>query len=112
MKIVYVSLILLWTMTFAFAATDNPSTEPTPKKATHQSEQASFEQVTAPTPSRSDKNAAIFSRAEAEALTVQSDSLLAQTGVGEIMVGSVGNSELVYILVVVLLVVLIISVAH
>jgi hypothetical protein len=112
MKIVYVGLVLLWTMTLAFAATENTSTEPVSKQATHQSEQASFGQVSIPAPSQSDRSAAVLSRAEADSLSARGDSLLAQSGVGEIMVGSVGNSELIYILVVVLLVVLIISVAH
>jgi hypothetical protein len=110
MKKVYVGLVLLWTMTLGFAATENPSTEPVSKQATHQSEQASSAQVTAPSTAQSDKSSAVFSQEETEALTVQGDSLLAQTGVGQIMVGSIDESELIYILVVVLLVVLIISV--
>jgi hypothetical protein len=110
MKIVYVGLVLLWTMTLAFAATENSSTEPASKQATHQSEQTSQIQVSTQLPTQSDRGAAVFSRVEAEALTMQGDSLLAQAGVGEIMVGSIGDSELIYILVVVLLVVLIVSV--
>jgi len=110
MKLVYVGIILLWTMTLAFAATENPSTATVSKEATHQSDQVSVGQVTAPAPLQSDKSAAIFSRVEAETLTLQGDSLLASAGVGEIMVGSIGTDELIYILVVVLLVVLIVSV--
>lgn len=112
MKLLYVGFALLWTMAIAFAANEIPSTEPMPKQATHQIEQTSIEQVTAAVPSQSDRKAAVFSRDEADALTMQGDSLLAQADADEIMVGSVGSSELVYILVVVLLVVLIISVAH
>jgi|SRR3989339_157623 len=110
MKLVYVGIILLWTMSLAFAATENPSTTTVSKQATQQSEQVSVGQVSAPAPIQSDKSAAIFSRVEAEALTLQGDSLLAQAGVGQIMVGSIGSDELIYILVVVLLVVLIVSV--
>ena len=110
MKMVLVGLVLLWSMALASAATENPSTEPISKQATHQSDQASIAQATAPASIQNDKSAAVFSQEETEALTVQGDSLLAQAGVGEIMVGSIGESELIYILVVVLLVVLIISV--
>jgi hypothetical protein len=112
MKLVYVGLILLWTMTLVFASTETRSTEPSSTQATHQSEQVSVEQVTVPLPTQSDNSIAVFSQVEAEALTVQGDSLLAQEGIGEIRVGSVGSSDLVYILVVVLIVVLVISVVH
>jgi hypothetical protein len=110
MKMVLIGLVLLWVMTLTSAASEIPSTDPISKQATHQSEQASIEKVSAPSAAQSAKSSAVFSQEEAEALTVQGDSLLAQTGAGEIMVGSIGESELIYILVVVLLVVLIISV--
>ena len=51
-----------------------------------------------------------MSQAEADSLRVQGDSLVAQSSVGEVTVGSIGSNELIYILVVVLLVVLIVSV--
>lgn len=112
MKIVYVGLVLLCMVTLACAATGTPSADPKPKQAVHQSEQALDGQVSIPAPSQSDQSATILSREEADSLRVQGESLLAQSGVGEIKVGNIGSSELIYILVVVLLVVVIISVVH
>jgi hypothetical protein len=112
MKIVYVGLVLLCMLTLACAATGNPSTDPQSKQAAHQSVQASDGQVSTPAPSQSDQSAAILSRAEADSLRVQGENLLGQSGVGEIKVGGIGSSELIYILVVVLLVVVIIAVVR
>jgi hypothetical protein len=112
MKIVYVGLVLLCTLALAWAVTGNPSTDSQSKPAAHQSGQASDGQVSSPAPSQSDQSAMILSQAEADSLSLQGDSLLAQSGVGDIKVGSIGSDELIYILVVVLLVVVILSVAH
>ncbi len=112
MKLVYVGLVLLCTLTLAYAATGNLSADPNSKPATHQSGQALDKQVSSPAPSPSDQSAAILSRAEADSLRIQGDRLSAQSDVAEIKVGSISNDELIYILVVVLLVVLIVSVAR
>ena len=109
MKIVFVGLVVLCALTLAYAATGNPSTDPKSNQP-NQSGQASDGQITTPAPSQSGSSAAVMSHAEAESLRVQGDSLLAQAGVGDIFVGSIGSDELIYILVVVLLVVLIVSV--
>ena len=113
MKMVYVGIVLLWTLTLACAATGNPSVDPKSKQAAHQSGQTSDGQVSIPASSQSGQSAAILSRAEADSLSVRGDSLLAQSGVSEIKVGSsVGGTDLIYILVVVLLVVVILSVVR
>jgi len=112
MKIVYVGLVLLCMLTLACAATGNPPTDSGSKQATHQSEQASGGQISNSAAAEHDQGAAILSRAEADSLSAQGDSLLAESGVSEINVGSIGGNELIYILVVVLLVVVILAVAH
>lgn len=112
MKVVYVGLVLLCMLTLACAATGSLSTDPQSKPAAHQSGRASDGQVSSPAPSQSDQSTAILSRVEADSLRVQGDRLSAQSDVSEIKVGSIGNDELIYILVVVLLVVVILSVAH
>ena len=109
MKIVYVGLVVLCALTLAYAATGNPSSDPKSNQ-TDQSGQASDGQITTPAPSQSGSSAAVMSQAEADSLRVQGDSLVAQSSVGEVTVGSIGSNELIYILVVVLLVVLIVSV--
>lgn len=111
MKIAYVGLVLLCLLTLACAATGNPSTDPTSKQAAHQNGEASDGQVSIPAPSPSAQSAAILSRAEADSLRVRGDSLMAQSGVGDIKVGSVSSSELLYILLIVLVVVVILRVA-
>ncbi|RPH92080.1 hypothetical protein EHM69_06635 [candidate division KSB1 bacterium] len=112
MKIVYVGLILLCTLTLACAVTGNSSIDPKAEQAAQQNGQAPDGQISTPAPSSSDQSEAIMTRAEAESLSVQGDSLLAQSDVSEIKVGEIGSGGLIYILVVVLLVVLIISVAR
>ena len=114
MKSVFLGLVILLALmliSIAAASTDQP------KDAGEQSAQVSADQsITAP-PQASEvtppvKQKAVLTQTEADALRAQGDSLLAQSGVNAVPVGSIGSSELIYILVVVLLVVLIIGVAH
>jgi len=58
-----------------------------------------------------DKYQAVMTQSEADSLRVQGDSLMAQAGVSEVPVGALSTTDLIYVLVVVLLVVLILRVA-
>jgi len=111
MKLVYLGLVMLCTLTLVCTAAGTPSTDPQSKPVTEQSSQISEGQVSSPAPTTSDQSSTILSREEAESMRVQGDSLLARSDVGEITVGSIANDELIYILVVVLLVVVILAVA-
>ena len=110
MKIVYVGLVVLCALTLAYAATGNRSTDSKAVPSADPNSQVSDQQVATPTASSNGQSAAVMSRAEADSLRVQSDSLVAQSGISDIAVGNIGSDELIYILVVVLLVVLIVSV--
>ena len=110
MKIVYVGLALLCTLTMACAITGNPTMDSQSKPVPQQIEQAPVGQISTLAPSANDHNAAVMSHAEADSLRVQGDRVMAQSGVNEIAVGSLGNDDLIYVLVVVLLVVLIIAI--
>jgi hypothetical protein len=112
MKIVLVGLFLLCTLALAGAATVNPSPAAESKPALAQSAPASDAQLSKLGSSPGDQSAAILSRAEADSLRMQGDSLFAQSGVREVKVGAVGGDDLIYILVVVLLVVVILAVVR
>jgi hypothetical protein len=114
MKRVFLGLVILLALmliSIAAASTDQP------KDAGKQSAQVSASQSITPPPQTSEvtptvKDKAVLTQTEADSLCAHGDSLLAQSGVNAVPVGSLGSSDLIYILVVVLLVVLIVSVAH
>jgi hypothetical protein len=112
MKTVYVGLVLLCMLTMACAATGNSPAASQSSQTTQQNGPASDGQVTTPAASQSGHGAAILSQGEADSLSVRGDSLLAQSNVGDIRVGEIGGTSLIYVLVVVLLVVLIIAVVR
>ena len=112
MKIAYVGFVLLCMLALASAATGNPSAASQSIPATHQVSQATEGQVSLNASAQMSESPAILSRAEADSLSVLGDSLLAQSDVGDLKIGAVGSTDLIYILVVVLLVVVIISVAR
>jgi hypothetical protein len=108
----FVSLLALLLISIAAASTDQP------KDGGKQSAQVSTSQSVTPQPQASEvtptvKHKAVLTQTEADSLCVHGDSLLAQSGVDTVPVGSLGSSEVIYILVVVLLVVVIVAVvAH
>jgi hypothetical protein len=112
MKIVLVGLVLLWTLSLAWAQTGNPSIDPKSKQVAHQDEHVTNGQVSTPAHSHVGHGAAILSRTEADSLHLQGDGQLAASGVSEIKVGEINGSDLIYILVVVLLVVVILAVVR
>lgn len=85
--------------------------------AAKQGAQVSSNQATTASPQTGEiqptvKSKGVMTQTEAESLCAQGDSLLAESGVNAVPVGSLDSSELIYILVVVLLVVVIVSVVR
>lgn len=112
MKMIYVGLMLLCTLSLACAATGNPSTDSKSNQTGQHREHSADNRISTPASSHNSHHAAIMSRAEADSLTSRGDSLLSRSDIGEIRVGSVDGNDLVYILVVVLLVVVILAVVR
>jgi hypothetical protein len=102
--------MLLCTLALACAATGNPPPDSPSDQAAQPRAQASDTQISGSGSTHHGHQAAILSREEADSLSIRGDSLLAQSDVGDIKVGSVDGNDLVYILVVVLLVVVILAV--
>ena len=106
-----VMLLALMPVCIAVASTDQPK-----DAGEHNAQVSAGQSITAPSQASvvapTVKHKAVLTQTEADALRAQGDSLMAQSGVNAVPVGEIGSSELIYILVVVLLVVVILSVAH
>lgn len=110
MKAICTGLTLLMTLILFSVAQANPPDESNTGATTHKGSQTTQEQMVTPAPAPTVQSSAIIGRAEADSMSRQSDSLLAQSGMTGISVGSFESTDLIYVLVVVLLVVVIIAV--
>lgn len=110
MKKTLFGIILLCSLSLAFAETaaTNPAT--TSRQESSREYTALGVLLESPTLSRSDNSTPIVSKTEFDSLRTQEGRMLATSNIDAIKVGNVGNNDLIYILVVVLLVVLIIAV--
>jgi hypothetical protein len=112
MKLVYAALILLCMMTLTYAGTVNSDPKSNSQQTTQPNGQTANSQITPPAPAHQAQHGTFLSSAEADSLSLQSDSLLAQSSVGSIKVGAFDGNDLIYVLVVVLLVVVILAVVR
>lgn len=110
MKMLILGLALLFSLSLAFAGQKNAATNSTPVPPTQQTDITSADQSASTSHSQRAVRSPVMSRVEADSLRIAEGTLLSNTDVNAIRVGSVGNDDLIYILVVVLLVVLILAV--
>ena len=110
MKKVLFGITLLCTLSLAFAETATTTQALQTEQVATNRHDASGLMLDSPTVSQAENASSVMSKTEADTLRALEGRLLATSNVDGIKVGNVGNSDLVYILVVVLLVVLIIAV--
>lgn len=110
MKKILFGIILLCTLSLAFAETTTTTKALQSNQGTMNGNNVTGLQLDSPTVSRAANASSIMSKTEADTLRAHEGRLLATSNVDGIKVGNVGNDDLIYILVVVLLVVLIIAV--
>ena len=110
MRTIFFGIILLCTLSLGFAETATTTQALPSTQGTINGHDLSGLMLDSPTVSKAANASTILSKTEADTLRALEGRLLATSNVDGIKVGNVGNSDLVYILVVVLLVVLIIAV--
>lgn len=110
MKMLILGLTLLFMLSLASAGQEDSKTNSTPTTVTQQTDLATADPSASGSPSQSALRSPVMSRVEADSLRIVEGTLFTNSDVSDIRVGSVGNNDLIYILVVVLLVVLIIAV--